>query len=102
MRRAILGLLRVSVALIARPPGTWRTFTMAKVYRSGLDWSGDPGDPSKTGSSVRLAFAAAHILEDELPRLDDCFALARRARSLPPSYTFPPMNTRLESATASF
>ncbi|HEY7033902.1 MAG TPA: hypothetical protein VH482_21370 [Thermomicrobiales bacterium] len=58
------------------------------VFRSGLDWSGDAGDPAKPGSQAYLVFAVAHIAEGDLGRLDAALRDVRRARGLPGNYPF--------------
>jgi hypothetical protein len=67
---------------------------MAIVFRSGLDWSGDPGDPAKAGSSRDLAIAIVHVQESDLDRLERSLASVRLERGLPPDYPFKFKNAR--------
>jgi len=39
------------------------------VFVSGVDWSGDPGNPLKPGSSSRLTLAMATVRQDDLTEL---------------------------------
>jgi hypothetical protein len=56
---------------------------------SGLDWSGDAGDPKKTpGASPLLITAVVHIDIENWELLKEALAQARRNRSLPPNYVF--------------
>lgn len=56
---------------------------------SGLDWSGDAGDPKKTpGMSPLLVTAVVHIDVEDWDSLEQALAEARRTRSLPANYVF--------------
>lgn len=56
---------------------------------SGLDWSGDAGDPKKTpGVSPLLITAVVHIDIENWELLEEALAKVRRKRSLPPNYVF--------------
>jgi hypothetical protein len=56
------------------------------IDRAGLDWSGDPGDPTKAGSSKDLVFAIVHVREDDLDQVEHALASVRSDRGLPPNY----------------
>jgi hypothetical protein len=58
------------------------------VYRSGLDWSGDAGDPTKQGASPTIVFAIAHIDESRLEQIELNLRTVRQSRGLPPTYAF--------------
>jgi hypothetical protein len=56
---------------------------------SGLDWSGDGGDPRKTpGSSPLFVTVVVHIVETDWHLLETVFEDVRRQRSLPSNYSF--------------
>lgn len=56
---------------------------------SGLDWSGDAGDPRKAPhQSARLVTVVAHVDVAEWERLESALERARRARRLPADYVF--------------
>ena len=58
------------------------------MFRSGLDWSGDGGDPSRSGSSARLVVVVATIADDARSVFDEALQRVRRARRLPENYCF--------------
>lgn len=55
---------------------------------SGIDWSGDPGDPDKTGMSPELTIAMAQIDGGELEVLTAALADIRRGRRLSEQFAF--------------
>jgi hypothetical protein len=56
---------------------------------SGLDWSGDAGDPKKTpGLSTLLVTTVVHLDVEDWGLLEAALVEARRKRSLPPNYVF--------------
>ncbi len=56
---------------------------------SGLDWSGDAGDPRKSpNASPLIVTAVIHIDTEHWGRLEEALAAARLRRALPPNYVF--------------
>lgn len=55
---------------------------------TGIDWSGDPGNPSKPGASRNLVLTAAHVAKSDLQKLVTILADLRMSRSLPDNYVF--------------
>ena len=56
---------------------------------SGVDWSGDAGDPRKVpGSSPRLITVVAHVERSDWPVFEIALAAARRQRGLGESFVF--------------
>jgi hypothetical protein len=55
---------------------------------SGLDWSGDAGDPRYESQSPYLVIAAAHLAHDDLADLTTQLSDLRQRRGLPPNFVF--------------
>jgi hypothetical protein len=65
------------------------SLALTVVVISGLDWSGDAGDPRKTPAlSPYLVTAVVHLQSDHWEALEEALARARRRRSLPTNYVF--------------
>jgi hypothetical protein len=58
------------------------------VFYSGLDWSGNPGDPRKPGMSDQLVIGLAQIDGAELPRLSQVLAAIRDDCGLDGRFSF--------------
>lgn len=69
---------------------------------SGLDWSGDPGDPAKSERSPFLVIVIVHLDGDHLGMLDAALARARRSRHLSPRFSFRYSGARPEVRSALF
>lgn len=58
-------------------------------YQSALDWSGDPGDPSRSpGSTPNLALVVVTFAVYAIPSLHDCLRRVRETRRLHADYQF--------------
>ena len=55
---------------------------------SGIDWSGDVGDPAKSSLSPLFVTVIAHIDGQDLPLLAQTLDGVRAARGLPPRFAF--------------
>jgi len=56
---------------------------------SGIDWSGDAGDPDRTpGRSALLIVVSAQLATDRVPDLAGAMEDVRRTRRLPDGFTF--------------
>jgi hypothetical protein len=55
---------------------------------SGIDWSGDPGDPAKSALSPRFVAAIAHIDGEHLHLLEESLINVRAAKRLPERFAF--------------
>jgi len=58
------------------------------VIYSGIDWSGDAGDPRKSGLSPLLVTAIAHIDGNQLPLLHEVLDRVRADRGLSAGFAF--------------
>lgn len=61
---------------------------MERRYVTGIDWSGDLGEPSNAESSRWIVLSAVHIPSDEIEALTNALLKARRRRKLPDHYVF--------------
>jgi hypothetical protein len=62
---------------------------MGSTFVTGLDWSGNPGDPRKTPhNSPYWVFAAVTIAIDQISLLKESLSNARAALRIDPDYTF--------------
>jgi len=59
-----------------------------RTIRTGIDWSGDVGDPSRSGSTRWAIFAAVHCEDKNVENLESRLASLRMSRRLHPHYTF--------------
>jgi len=85
----VTGIVMVTPILTPHQPIPGDEASLGLTVVSGLDWSGDAGDPKKTpGLSPLLVTAVVHLDVENWELLEAALAGARRIRSLPPDYVF--------------